>query len=144
VILLIVCRTDVAFGFSRCYLNEQNKSDLVETGNPMKNTRLFDDLAELAGGAVGVLSGLREQLGQEAKERMSVFSSKMAGGAGDDLRRIEGMIIKARTTQEDILKRLGAIEEILGLAKKESPKKPATKKTTKKSTKTPKRKTAGR
>jgi hypothetical protein len=45
--------------------------------NTMSNQRIFSDLAELAGGAVGVLSSLKQQLRDEARERVDEFAGRL-------------------------------------------------------------------
>lgn len=87
----------------------------------MSNKRLFEDLSELAGGAVGVIASLRQQLRDETRDRMDSFAGRMDLVTRDEFQRLEGMITKARTTQETLLKRIEAIEAKLGLKTAASP-----------------------
>jgi hypothetical protein len=98
----------------------------------MTNQKIFADLAELAGGAVGVLSSLRQQLRDEAKQRFDEMTERMDLVTRDDLRRLEGMIMKLNA-------RLDALE---GRGRAPQPKatapraKPATKKPARRTNKT--------
>lgn len=120
----------------------------------MTNPRLFEDLAELAGGAVGVLTNLRQQLKDEARARVGGALGKTVGKTmskamdsfdlvtQDDLERLTGMVAKARSVQEDILKRLSAIEKKLGLKAVNDEPAPKTKAATKAKSKPAKKKKA--
>lgn len=66
------------------------------------NTKIFSELAELAGGAVGVISSLRQQLRDETRERMDAFANRMDLVTRDDITRLEGMIAKLRTRIEAV------------------------------------------
>lgn len=99
----------------------------------MNNTKLFADLAELAGGAVGVLSSIKQQLRDETRERMDDFASRMDLVTRADIDRLEGMMAKLRA-------RLDALEQKQGarVVKTPAPKKPANKSSRKATKKTKK------
>lgn len=80
--------------------------------------RLLDDLAQLAGGAMGVLSSLRQQMREEGKSRLDQVAERFDMPTRSELERLSGMVSKARQAQEDILARLAAIESHLGLSGK--------------------------
>ena len=98
----------------------------------MPNPRVFDDLAQLVGGAMSVASSLRQQMRENVHERADHLASRMDLPTRDELRRLEGMIAKARTVQEEILKRLDALE-----GKKAKPSTKAAEKTAKPAAKKP-------
>ena len=95
-----------------------------------KNSQFLDDIARVAGGTVGVLNNLREQLQGDIRLRVDELATRMDLVPREDLERVELMLEKALNEQKDILKRLEKLEE----------KKPAAKKTTKKSAKKKKKK----
>ncbi len=97
----------------------------------MSNSKLFADLADLAGGAVGVISSIKQQLRDETRERMDSFANRMDLVTRDDITRLEGMVTKLRTRIEHLEQQLGGNRR----AAADQPvaqKKPATAKTSRK------------
>lgn len=91
------------------------------------DSRLFDDLSRVAGGAVSILSSVGKQLGEGLKEQMGdKFSSSSFSAANDDINRLQGVVTKLRMEQEEMKQRIAALESMLGT----SPKKPTAKKKT--------------
>ncbi|MEK7801470.1 MAG: hypothetical protein AAB276_03355 [Pseudomonadota bacterium] len=82
------------------------------------NSRLFDDLTRVAGGAASVFSALGKQL--QAGMQDKKFGSN--GSASDDVVRLQGVVTKLRLEQEDLKQRVAALEALVGI------KKPAAKK----------------
>ncbi len=77
----------------------------MQTQNPF-----FDDLARMAGGALGALSGLKGEI--EALVRQQ-FERVMAGAdmvPRDEFEAVRALAIKARTEQEDLEARVAALE----------------------------------
>jgi Uncharacterized protein conserved in bacteria len=77
----------------------------MQTQNPF-----FDDLARVAGGALGALSGLKAEV--EALVRQQ-FERIMAGAdmvPRDEFEAVRALAIKARTEQEDLEARVAALE----------------------------------
>lgn len=77
----------------------------MQTQNPF-----FDDLARMAGGALGALSGLKAEV--EALVRQQ-FERLMAGTdmvPRDEFEAVRALAIKARSEQEDLEVRVGALE----------------------------------
>ncbi len=68
----------------------------------MNNQKIFSDLAELAGGAMGVLSSMRQQIRDEAKQRLDELTERMDLVTRDDVVRLEGMIAKLRARVEQL------------------------------------------
>lgn len=105
----------------------------------MTSERIFADLAQLAGGAMGVFSDLRQKLKEETKDRMGSAMGRAMNQfdlvTQDDVERLSGMITKARLVQDDLIKRLGAIEKKLGLSVAPTKSAPTKAKAVKKSTK---------
>lgn len=85
----------------------------------------LDDIAKVAGGAVNVLSGLRQQIEGEIKARVDEMAARMDLVPREDLERVEAQLSRLQKDHKDILTRLAALE-----GKKAAPaKKPAAKKT---------------
>lgn len=77
----------------------------MQTQNPF-----FDDIARMAGGALGALSGLKAEI--EALVRQQ-FERVMAGAdmvPRDEFEAVRALAIKARTEQEDLAERVAALE----------------------------------
>lgn len=80
----------------------------MQTQNPF-----FDDIARVAGGALGALSGLKAEV--EALVRQQ-FERIMAGAdmvPRDEFEAVRAMAIKARAGQEDLETRVAALESRL-------------------------------
>ena len=92
-----------------------------------KNSQFLDDIARVAGGTVGVLNNLREQLQGDIKTRVEELATRMDLVPREDLERVELMLEKALSEQKDILKRLEKLEGKKA-AKKKTAKKTAKKK----------------
>jgi BMFP domain-containing protein YqiC len=91
------------------------------------DSKIFDDLARVAGGAMNVFSGLREQIMSDVKVRMEEAAAKMDLVPREDFDRLQ--------MQVDSLQK--KLDELIGGAKtktetKTAAKKPAAKKTTEK------------
>lgn len=96
---------------------------------PDKN--IIEDLTKIAGGAVSVASGFREQIRNDVKARVEEFFTKMDLVPREDFDRIEILVHHLKTENEDLKKRISSLE------KQAKPAKPPTRKTpTKTSAKT--------
>ena len=77
----------------------------MQTQNPF-----FDDIARMAGGALGALSGLKAEVEQLVRQQ---FERLMAGAdmvPRDEFEAVRALAIKARTEQEDLEARVAALE----------------------------------
>lgn len=93
------------------------------------DSRFFDDVARVAGGAVNIVSGMQQQIRDEIRIRVEEMAAKMDLVPREDFEHVESMVQKLRTEQEALIKRIEALES----GKK--PAKTATKKTTDKKAK---------
>lgn len=111
------------------------------------NSRMFDDLTRVAGGAVTVISAIGKQLQAGLKDQVEGRFSN-GSPANDDVERLMGVVTKLRLEQEDLKKRVAELEAMIGVkpAKKAATAKPekATTKTKAKAKPAAKRKTAKR
>ncbi len=86
------------------------------------DNRFFDDLAKVATGAVGALSGAREQIRAEIKSQIGRFVAEMDFVPREDFEIVEAMAREARLTNQRLEKRLAELEKKTGV-KKAAPKK---------------------
>ncbi len=75
-----------------------------------KNARFFDDMARMVGGAVSALGSLKEQVRSEVRERVEEAMDRMDLVPRREFDLAMDMIRKARTEQEQLKKRLAALE----------------------------------
>lgn len=75
-----------------------------------KNARFFDDMAKMVGGAVSALGSLKEQLKGEVKERVDEVLERMDLVSRNEFDGAMDMLKKARMEQEQLKKRLSALE----------------------------------
>lgn len=71
---------------------------------------IFDDLAKAAGGAMNVLSGLRQQIENEVKARVEDLAARMDLVPREDVDRLEEMIAKLQADNTAMKERLDALE----------------------------------
>ena len=96
--------------------------------------RIFDDLSRVAGGAMNVFSGLREQILNDIKTRFEEMASRMDLVPREDFDRLEAQV-------KDLQKQIAALSgKTPAAATKAAPKKPAKKAAQKPAKKTGKKK----
>lgn len=77
----------------------------MQTQNPF-----FDDLARMAGGALGALSGLRAEMEAMVRQQMERFTSGANMVPREEFEVVRDMAIKAREEQEALIKRVADLE----------------------------------
>lgn len=103
----------------------------------MLNTdnKFFDELARAATGAVGALSGIRQQIQTEIKSQFSKFIVEMDFVPRDEFDIVEAMAREARLQNQRLEARVIDLEKRLGLrkanAKAAAPRKATSRKTAK-------------
>ncbi len=75
-----------------------------------KNARFFDDMAKMVGGAVSALGSIKEQMRGEVKERVDEVISRLDMVSRDEFELAMDMLKKSRLEQEQLKKRLAALE----------------------------------
>ena len=70
----------------------------------------FDDLARVASGAMGALSGLRAEMEAMMRQQMERFTSGLDLVPREEFEVVRAMAIKARTEQEALQARVDALE----------------------------------
>ena len=72
--------------------------------------RVFDDLARVASGAVGALSGVRGEVESRLREQLERVLGGMDLVTREEFEAVKAMAAKARAEQEELLQRLRQIE----------------------------------
>lgn len=79
--------------------------------------RIFDDLARVAGGALGALSGLREEVELLVRQRLERLLSDMDLVTREEFDAVKAMAAEARAENERLLKRIAELEKTRPKAK---------------------------
>lgn len=72
--------------------------------------RLLDDLARVAGGALGVASGMRSEIEARLREQFERILSQMDLVTREEFDAVKAMAAKAREEQERLEERVAALE----------------------------------
>jgi BMFP domain-containing protein YqiC len=75
--------------------------------------RFFDDLARVAAGAMGALSGVRSEVEWRMREQLERVLAGMDLVSRDEFEAVKAMAAKARSEQEDMAKRVAELESRL-------------------------------
>jgi BMFP domain-containing protein YqiC len=75
--------------------------------------RFFDDLARVAAGAMGTLSGVKSEVESRLREQFERVLAGMDLVTRDEFEAVKTMAAKARAEQEDVAKRLAELEGLL-------------------------------
>ena len=75
-----------------------------------KPTEFLGDIAQLAGGAAGLLGGASQQIRDDMKARIEEIADRMDLVPREDLERVEALLQKSLDEQKDILTRLEKLE----------------------------------
>ena len=76
-------------------------------------TRILDDLARVAAGAMSTLSGMRSEVESRLREQLEKVLAGMDLVSRDEFEAVKAMAAKARAEQEDLQKRLAEVESRL-------------------------------
>jgi BMFP domain-containing protein YqiC len=75
--------------------------------------RFFDDLARMAGGTLGLLTGLRTEVEAMVRQQMQRLLGDMQLVSREEFEAVKEMAAKARVEQEAAEKRLAVLESAL-------------------------------
>lgn len=78
--------------------------------------RFFDDFARMAGGAMGALAGMRQEVEARLREQMERWLAAMDLVTREEFDAVKAMAAKARAEQERLEQRVAALEAILAEA----------------------------
>jgi len=89
--------------------------------------RFFDDLARVAAGALGTLSGVKSEVESRLREQLEKVLAGMDLVSRDEFEATKAMAAKARSEQEDLANRVAALEsKLAALPAREIPESPTT------------------
>ena len=72
--------------------------------------RFFDDIARVAAGALGTLSGVKSEVESRLREQLERVLAGMDLVSRDEFEAVKAMAAKARSEQEDLAKRVAELE----------------------------------
>ncbi len=75
--------------------------------------RFFDDIARMANGAVGALSGVRADVEARIRDQLERVLAGMDLVSREEFEAVKAMAAKARDEQEGLLRRIAALESAL-------------------------------
>ena len=75
--------------------------------------RFFDDFARMAGGAMGALGGIRQEIEARLREQMERWLASMDLVTREEFDAVQAMAAKARAEQERLEQRVAALEAAL-------------------------------
>jgi len=76
-------------------------------------SRIFDDLARVAAGAMSTLSGVRTEVESRLREQLERVLAGMDLVSREEFEAVKAMAAKARAEQENLQKRLAELESRL-------------------------------
>ncbi|MBV8119415.1 MAG: accessory factor UbiK family protein [Alphaproteobacteria bacterium] len=76
-------------------------------------SRFFDDLARVAAGAVGTISGVRSEIETRLREQLERVLAGMDLVTRDEFEAVKAMAAKARSEQEDLARRVAELENTI-------------------------------
>jgi len=74
------------------------------------NSKVIEDLARLASGAVGTVAGLRDEAGQQVRERFDRVLARSDLVSREEFEVVREMVAAARAQQEVLAERLDALD----------------------------------
>ena len=83
--------------------------------------RFFDDVARVASGAVGALSGVRGEVEARLRDQLERVLAGMDLVSREEFEAVKAMAAKAREEQELLQRRLAALEARLAGSEQEAP-----------------------
>lgn len=76
-------------------------------------SRFFDDIARVANGAVGALSGVRADIEARIRDQLERVLAGMDIVSREEFEAVKAMASKARDEQEELLRRIAVLESQL-------------------------------
>ena len=86
--------------------------------------RFFDDLARVASGAAGALTGIRDEVEARVRDQLERLLARMDLVSREEFEAVKAMAAKAREEQDSLQRRLVAIETRLAKLEQPSPNTP--------------------
>jgi BMFP domain-containing protein YqiC len=85
--------------------------DDIKVSIMSKSSHVMDDIAQLAGGAAGLLGNLQQQIRDDIKARVEEVATRMDLVPREEFERVEGLLAKALEEQAELKKRIEALEK---------------------------------
>ena len=85
------------------------------------DNRLLDDLARVATGALGALTGVRSEIETRLREQLERVLARMDLVSREEFDAVQAMAAKARLEQDRLMERLEALEAKLAAAENAQP-----------------------
>jgi BMFP domain-containing protein YqiC len=79
------------------------------------DNRLFDDIARAANGALGALTGLRDEIEAQLRARMDSWLRNQNFVTRDEFEAVKAMAAKARMENDTMTLRVAELEKAMGL-----------------------------
>jgi BMFP domain-containing protein YqiC len=77
------------------------------------DSKILDDLARVAGGAIGALAGLRGEVETRVREQFERILAQMDVVSREEFEAVREMAVKARAEQEELTDRVTALEALV-------------------------------
>ena len=88
--------------------------------------RFFDDIARVAAGALGTLSGVKSEVETRLREQLERVLAGMDLVSRDEFEAVKAMAAKARSEQEDLAKRVVELEaRLAAVGSRDTPENPS-------------------
>ena len=87
-----------------------------------RDKKLFDDIARVASGAAGALTGARLELEEVFRQRIERFLTEVDMVPREEFEAIKAVAVKARESQEALERRVKALEDQIAKLKKQTKK----------------------
>jgi BMFP domain-containing protein YqiC len=91
----------------------QPSDNRAAEGQMQTQNRLLDDLARVAAGALGTLSGVKSEVEARLREQLERVLAGMDLVSREEFEAVKAMAAKARAEQEELAKRVAALESRL-------------------------------
>ncbi|HTZ76697.1 MAG TPA: accessory factor UbiK family protein [Stellaceae bacterium] len=85
------------------------------------DNRFLDDLARVASGALGALTGVREEVEARLRDQFQRILDRMDLVRRDEFEAVQAMAAKARAEQEHLAERVAALEAALAAEPRRKP-----------------------
>lgn len=88
------------------YSYQQNMSP-----NNNKQSKIIDDISQLAGGAAGLLNGVQQQIRDDIQARVDEMATRMNLVPRDDFERLEALVEKLVSENTELKARIEKLEK---------------------------------
>jgi BMFP domain-containing protein YqiC len=79
--------------------------------NNNKQSKIIDDISQLAGGAAGLLNGVQQQIRDDIQARVDEMATRMNLVPRDDFERLEALVEKLVSENTELKARIEKLEK---------------------------------